>query len=273
MKLLLDLGNTRLKLGWLRRDGQREAQPEAWLAQNLAQQLPGWLANLAEPPTEAWGAAVGHHEARREISEILQENLGLQVRWQRPQAHLLGLHNQYRQPETLGVDRWLALLALQAHERHAAARRLGAVRLLATFGTATTLDALTPEGHFRGGLILPGVTLMQQALSQGTAQLPSTEGGWMDYPNHTHAAIYSGIAAAQLGAIERQLTLLARDFPQHPRQLLLSGGALAALAEPLQEWQQQHADIHCQIVDNPVLDGLAVLALRTDLSSTSLPYA
>lgn len=95
----------------------------------------------------------------------------------------------------------------------------------------------------------------------------------MDYPNHTHAAIYSGIAAAQLGAIERQLNLLARDFPQHPRQLLLSGGALATLAEPLQEWQQQHADIDCQIVDNPVLDGLAVLAAHPELSPTGLPYA
>lgn len=273
MKLLLDLGNTRLKLGWLQADGQREPAPWATLPSELEMQLPSWLRQLPEPPTEAWGAAVGHQDICRRIDALLLATAGITVRWQRSRAQLLGLQNHYRKPEALGVDRWLALLALHVHERHAEARQQGAVRLLATFGTATTLDALSPQGNFRGGLILPGVTLMQQALSQGTAQLPQTQGGWMEYPDHTHAAIYSGIAAAQLGAIERQLALLARDYPGCPRQLLLSGGALSSLQEPLQEWQAQHPDIVCQIVDNPVLDGLAVLATPLKSPFASLPDA
>jgi pantothenate kinase type III len=43
-------------------------------------------------------------------------------------------------------------------------------------GTAMTVDALAADGHFLGGIIVPGIGLMQQALQQGTALVGQTEG-------------------------------------------------------------------------------------------------
>ena len=43
-------------------------------------------------------------------------------------------------------------------------------------GTATTIDVLSADGEFRGGLILPGFDLMRAALANNTAQLPLAEG-------------------------------------------------------------------------------------------------
>lgn len=263
MKLLFDLGNTRLKLGWLQGGGRREPHPQALLPDALAQSLPEWLAQLPARPTAALGSAVGHATVRERIDTLLYQHAGLRVVWQQALPHALGLRNGYREPQRLGVDRWLALLGLQAHARHAASRQAQVVRLLATFGTATTIDTLLPDGRFVGGLIVPGVALMQRALQQGTAQLPSTEGGWMDYPSHTHAAIYTGVAAAQLGALQRQVNLVQRDFPGPSPHLILSGGALPELRQPLHDWQRDNPEIVLEMVDNPVLDGLSVLAARS----------
>ncbi len=44
--------------------------------------------------------------------------------------------------------------------------------LIATFGTATTLEALRADGTFVGGLIAPGWSMMMRALGEHTAQLP-----------------------------------------------------------------------------------------------------
>lgn len=268
MKLLLDLGNTRLKLGWLHRQC-REPGVQALLPADVPTALPTWLAALPERPTGAWGAAVGQAAVRQQIDDLLHDTLGFRVHWQRARAHALGLVNGYQQPESLGVDRWLALLSLHAHARHAAARQRRAARLMVTFGTATTIDALTPDGRFPGGLIVPGIDLMRRALNQGTANLPHSAGGWMDYPDQTHAAIHSGIVAAQLGGLERQLGWLQRDFPEGPWQIVLSGGALPALREPLGDWQRRHPAVLVEIVDNPVLDGLSLLAAQPSAQTSS----
>src|SRR5690606_37340632 len=85
--------------------------------------------------------------------------------------------------------------------------------MLASFGTATTIDTLRPVNNaaapdvrftFEGGLIFPGPALMRSSLATGTARLPQADGPIAAYPTHTHQAISSGIAAAQAGALLRQ---------------------------------------------------------------------
>jgi type III pantothenate kinase len=70
-------------------------------------------------------------------------------------------------------------------------------------GTAVTVDALDAEGHFLGGLILPGFGLMLRALEQGTAGLRVPTGEVVDFPTNTSDALMSGGAYAIAGAIER----------------------------------------------------------------------
>jgi type III pantothenate kinase len=76
---------------------------------------------------------------------------------------------------------------------------------VANCGTATTIDAVTADGVFLGGMILPGLGLMASSLARNTAQLPqiAQDGKLPDgFADNTDDAILSGILAAQSGAIE-----------------------------------------------------------------------
>ena len=70
-------------------------------------------------------------------------------------------------PYALGADRSVACMA--------AVEKYGAPLLVLDFGTATTLDAIDPDGCYRGGCILAGVQISMNALFQRTAQLPQIE--------------------------------------------------------------------------------------------------
>ena len=89
----------------------------------------------------------------------------------RPFAHRrsqCGVTNCYTEPSALGSDRWCGLIGA-----HAAFP--GENLLIATFGTATTLEALRADGTFTGGLIAPGWSLMMHSLGTHTAQLPTLD--------------------------------------------------------------------------------------------------
>ncbi|WP_250456325.1 type III pantothenate kinase, partial [Caballeronia sp. ATUFL_M2_KS44] len=74
----------------------------------------------------------------------------------------------YADPARLGSDRWAGMIAARAAYP-------GEHLLVATFGTATTLEALRADGVFTGGLIAPGWSLMMESLGSHTAQLPTLD--------------------------------------------------------------------------------------------------
>jgi type III pantothenate kinase len=134
--------------------------------------------------------------------------------------------------------------------------------MVVTCGTATTIDALTSEGVFIGGLILPGLGLMAHALSSNTAQLPDIGKIFEEAPafaTDTASAIRNGCLTAQAGGIEHAVTVYARHLT--PIRCVLSGGA-AKLVFP---W----LSIPAQIVDNLVLIGLQVGAAENLASNSS----
>ena len=114
-------------------------------------------------------------------------------------------------------------------------------------GTATTIDTLDGEGHFLGGLILPGFDLMRHSLARDTAALPLAAGSYSLHPRCTDDAIVSGCIEAQVGAIERAHARLGGGA-----NCLLSGGGAADLGA--------HLDVPHQQVGNLVLEGLLRLA-------------
>jgi type III pantothenate kinase len=160
----------------------------------------------------------------------------------RSQDALGPLRNGYRDSSRLGADRFAAALGAQALQP-------GATLLVANCGTATTIDLVRADGLFAGGMILPGLSLMAQALGRHTAQLPTVSpeaAGSASFADHTEGAIAAGCMDAQTGAIERACRL-APDA-----RLLLSGGAAAAIAP--------HLAVPYRMVDNIVLIGLQAAA-------------
>ena len=155
--------------------------------------------------------------------------------WVHGERECCGVTSRYEQPEQLGPDRWAALIAAHALDPGNC--------LVVNAGTATTADALSAEGEFLGGLILPGVELMRFVLHEHTGRLPIQEGAYRPTPRNTVDAIESGCRHAQAGAVERMYRLMGAKG-----LCLVSGGAGVALVEMLQ--------IPCRYVENLVLEGL-----------------
>jgi len=259
--LLIDAGNTRVKLGW-RTGGPalREPQQTGFRHEELPEALPRWLAASGLRPRVALGSNVAGARIEQLIGELL-EQAGCDVHWIRASRRLLGVTNGYRHPERLGADRWLSLVGIWQGWRRAAPPEAPApVHVLAHFGTATTVDTLDAAGRFAGGLILPGRDLMRQSLAAGTAGLPRASGQITPFPDNTGDAIMSGIAAAQAGAVVRQWLAARERYRQEPL-LVASGGAWTAIADEVAHLMHAAGSTRqVQVVDNPVLDGLACLA-------------
>src|SRR5690606_19912919 len=81
MQVLIDAGNTRIKLGWTQRGtGQREDQVLA-LEHNNIQHVAAWLAALPESPRAAIGVNVAGQALAREIEYIFSFSQGLAIDW------------------------------------------------------------------------------------------------------------------------------------------------------------------------------------------------
>lgn len=209
-RLLLDAGNTRLKWGVV--------EAGRWLAlgngryDNLAELTP-----LLERGMRCHIASVVRAEREDALTMLLSRH-GIEPCWLASTLRFGELENAYSIPQQLGVDRWMALIAARERTRSAA--------LVVSVGTAMTVDALSAAGRFLGGVIVPGVALMQRALQEGTAQLADAASGEVKtFPTATSDAIQSGVIAALCGAIERQYAHLERDARMPPRCFLTGGDA------------------------------------------------
>jgi type III pantothenate kinase len=163
--------------------------------------------------------------------------------WLRSSREQSGVRSSYAAPAQLGADRWAALIG--------AYRLFGAAAVIVNAGTALTVDALTADGVFAGGMIVPGVELMRRTLAANTAGLKRRPGAFSFFPDATGDAIMSGAINASCGAIERMARFL-EDAGQAAPLCVMSGGG-AALLVP-------HLNLEVKLVDNLVLEGLLTLA-------------
>jgi type III pantothenate kinase len=230
--LCIDSGNTRIK--WGLRDG------DAWREQGTCGA--GELDRLAVAAERVVACNVGGSVPRQAI-EAFASRQHLHVDWVVGRPEQCGVANGYDSPEQLGADRWAALVG---------ARALHAGDCVVVMcGTATTVDVLRADGRFEGGLILPGLDMMRNALANGTADLPAAPGNFADRPRNTLDAIASGAVQATTGAIERMFRQL---DPARDPLCLISGGAAGGVSPRL--------TIAHRMVDNLVLEGLARIATR-----------
>jgi type III pantothenate kinase len=214
----VDAGNTRIKwgvweAGWTRQDSVPTSQVEALGAE--------W--NDLQPPDAIHASSVAAPRVR-EWLDAWARLRAIPVHWLSSRSEQCGVRNAYREPAQLGADRWASLIA--------AWHLIGAAAVVVNAGTAVTIDALSGQGVFRGGVILPGLTLMASALASGTAGLPRVQGAFVEFPDNTADAIETGAVHAVCGAIGRMRDVLASGgaLPQ----LVLSGGAASAIEHRLE---------------------------------------
>jgi len=240
--LLFDAGNSRCKWVWV--------ENGIWLRQGV----------LGNTDTAAWQGLKNTFSRLDAPQKILVSNVAGSLIEQRlralcavwscavefisAQAVQCGVRNSYEHAAQLGSDRWVALIA--------AWQRVHGASLVVNCGTATTVDALSGTGEFLGGLILPGMELMQRSLLHSTAQLGQKtaweNGAVRDFPCNTADAIASGAMRATIGAIQHQYSLLAAQRGAH---CILTGGAANSL--------MPHLGLAVEQVDNLVLQGMQII--------------
>ncbi len=243
--LVLDVGNTRLKWG-LYASPQRGAALFASGAM-LLEEVDQLHAVLAAQPRAAQviGCAVaGAVVTARVCAEL--DALGLQCNWISAQSEQCGVRNSYAAPSLLGADRWAAQLGARQRIPNQAA-------MVISVGTAVTVDCLSRDGIFIGGIILPGFGLMLKALEMGTAGLRVPEGEICDFPVNTSDALMTGGALAISGAA-RQMHARLQARERGEVAVLLTGGAAPKLRDAL--------GLPHQHVEHLVFDGLPCIAAQ-----------
>jgi type III pantothenate kinase len=242
-RLLLDLGNTRLK--WRLMEGG-EACSEGALA-HAETGFADALAALARPlrgeNVRVWLASVAPTALAARVEAVLSGLLDAAPVRVRVDAAHPALRLAYRDPAQLGVDRWLAMLGARAAAS-------GPV-VVALAGTALTLDAVDGAGRHLGGLIAPGLGLQRASLTAGPLFLAEGRLEPMPFADSTAAAVASGPPLALAALIERFVRSAADRCGERPR-LLLSGGDAGRLVPLLPLPAEQRPGL--------VLDGLARLA-------------
>lgn len=215
----VDVGNSRIKWGVWEDEWSSQGSTPTTQVETLAG---AW--DSVPLPYAMYASSVAAPDVRRWL-DAWAARRGIVVHWLSSRREQCGVRNAYREPAQLGTDRWASLIAAWHLVRGAA--------LVINAGTAVTIDALSAEGVFRGGVILPGLTLMASALASGTAGLPHAHGVFAEFPDNTADAIVSGALHAVCGAIDRMrgAMLKAGAVPQ----IVLSGGAAPAIEARLEE--------------------------------------
>ena len=238
--ILVDIGNTRIK--WARHHAGKLEKMHATV--HIEQAIKPALLTAWQHfprPDCIYLACVGPQDIKQQLMQIAEQiwpGVKLHETYTQKTAH--GVENAYPKYTKLGVDRWLAMLA--AYHYHPSPV------CIVSCGSALTLDMVDKQGKHLGGMIMPGLSLMRQALSRGTANLKAcSEHYTPGLANDTEAAIYNGCLSAIRGFIEQGLMQY-----QQPVTIILTGGDAEFLATSL----NLTAIIDAQLV----LKGLALVA-------------
>lgn len=131
-----------------------------------------------------------------------------------------GLKISYRDPKEVGADRIADAVG-------AVTMFPGKNMIVADFGTATTLCAITKDKEFLGGNIIPGVRLSMEALEERTAQLPAVE---IVPPSRalgrtTIESIQSGLYWSNVGMVRELIGRITKEeFEDEPPIVIGTGG-------------------------------------------------
>ncbi|WP_447133807.1 type III pantothenate kinase [Paraglaciecola aestuariivivens] len=212
--LLVDIGNTRIKYALV-------AQL-ADLQQVLSCQEVNELKTKLTKCHKVLVSSVGHPLQEQQLAQLCQQ-AGKPCEFVQTQANTLGVKSAYPNFATLGVDRWLAILAANALTSLPVA--------VIDLGTANTCDILIDKQH-KGGWIAPGFELMRDVLQQQTQKvfadhsIPEN----LTLGTSTQQCVALGCLAAQSGFVLQADQYLASRYQQY--KILITGGGQKTLDLP-----------------------------------------
>jgi type III pantothenate kinase len=246
----IDCGNSRIK--WARLAGGRLSNRGAGALAD-AGTMAALAAALADSDGPVLIANVAGAEVAARLGACVESQLGQAPGFVRVEPAAHGIVCGYREPQTLGVDRWLAMIA--------ARQRVAGAFVVIGAGTALTFDAVAADGRHLGGLILPGDALMIDALAGAAWQIDvvpragAPVAGLELLGRSTAEAVGRGSRFALAATIDRGVAIVAAALGVTP-QVLVTGGDAAAIAP----WLESQAAVSADLV----LEGIAVIGTAAE---------
>lgn len=210
-RLLIDVGNSRIKLAYANNVTQ------IYVCESIAD-----LTHYLNEASEVWLSSVGKASQVQQLQTLTDSfSIPLHIAVTQKQAH--GLDFAYEDMSTMGVDRWLAMIA-------ASQETIKPVAVL-SLGTANTCDVLY-EGKHLGGWIAPGFSLMKDSLQTRTAQVfaDSELPAELLLGDKTQKCVNFGCLAQQQGFVLMANNYLISQFKDY--EIFVTGGA-SSLVEQL----------------------------------------
>jgi type III pantothenate kinase len=248
--LLVDVGNTRAKWAVLR--GSRLSAPRALAHRAGRADFSALVRSAPRDIERVVAVSVTGRKSERALATAVRARFGVRTEFVRSARRAAGVRNAYKDVWRLGADRWVGVIAA-----HALAGRRPA--LVASIGTALTIDAVTADGRHLGGAIAAGPATMISSLLAGTQGIRrrasgSRRGGRRSpglFATDTASALDAGAAFAAAAFVDRACAEARATLGGRP-VLLLTGGAAQAL--------RPYIKSAFRLVPDLVLRGLAVLA-------------
>lgn len=159
-----------------------------------------------------------------EINDIIEATIfaiwGVKVERPVKQEFLAGVRLAGVDYSAYGEDRWLGLLAAKA-------AMPGRPLVVVDSGTALTLDIMDAEGCFKGGLVVPGISLMLKSMAENTERLISPE-----QPRFRRMLGMKTVEAMQFGVVSMAAALIEKEyeFLGDNAAVVLGGGDATVLA-------------------------------------------
>ena len=218
MNLIIDLGNTRVKLAVF--ENNTLLFKEVFQKNTLMVEVE----KIFSKYTKLSAAIVSSvHFFTTEEADFIKERVPLLVL-----NHDLKFPftNLYATPKTLGADRLALMAAAALHYPKQAV-------LVIDAGTCVTYDILNKEGSYLGGAISPGLTIRYEALNKLTAKLPLLKPEEIDFliGNSTENSIHSGVINGLSNEIDGVIDQYQRQFKD--LTIIFTGGDANFLAKRL----------------------------------------
>lgn len=249
MILVIDVGNTRLKWAWLDSAGlssqqavvHRGAKPDLWTTA---------LFRSARRADRVLVANVAGDRIAKTLERGAKRAFGVTPEFLTSTSEFQDLKNGYLDPSLLGVDRWLGIIGAWTTARTAVC--------VVDAGTAVKVDLVDAGGQHLGGLIVPGIQMMREALLQRTSNIaraaeqstPSLAGV---LANNTIGAISRGAVFAVAGLTDLVADVVAQNAGIKPK-LFITGGDAGLITGTMR--------LQAAIVPDLVLQGLAAVAAQ-----------
>jgi len=260
--LLVDIGNSRIKWNTVvsgTQEFEQGTRADDWVQATLLNVLD----NIWQPLSDVSRvvvASVAGPEVHSMVNQWWQRHHKLTPEFVTTTKQFGDLSNGYHDYRELGIDRWLGVIAA----RHAYPSQ---PFIVIGCGSAITIDTVLADGRHQAGPIIPGQSIMLQALRDHTAldvpksaEIPPTLDTFVDGTNN---AIVNGVNFAAVAAINSAIVAIIRQISDKSSKvadtngvkIIATGGAAQTLI-PLTTLKT------AQIEPDLVLKGLLLLSME-----------